>query len=750
MSSDAKNPHPIYQYFTERHVIESGTSVRKYRCNSEDCFGVIKWIGSPTNLSNHLQKHSALFRKYQAETSNNKRKAPDSGPAESQNLKRPELQTNSILTMFNAAKNTNIHDSMALAFMMNGWSVRAADCKYFGEFLDKLRREKFATLPNRHVLRSSMIRQHLSLKEQLITRLKHNNCAASLLLDGWTNVNKVKVTNLLLVSRGTAYYWCSISNKDSINNAEWLYNAIKPEMEAILDYGIPIVSYVADNEAVMTATHNKLLVDYPFLVRVPCAAHTIQLAVKKILNDSSFCTVIEDVIQLINLFITNKVQRLLLHNAQPRKSCLKLIRPCATRWSYTLIAIKRLLKLRNYIDQSLEEGKQPSKPVEFWGKLNDLVTILTPFSVATDIIQQDSATLYDVGIQFKLLQDHANSLKQKQPNISLHIQACILNEWNSHINQSATIAAAILSAAPNISSLYQSEHIIAAQEYIIEWGVKFLLFYNYSSAANVKQEITSQFVEFTSGTDRFQGFQSRIDSTRVIVQKGDAFIETIKPINVWQSFRIGALELSSVAIAILSICASEAAVERSFSIQDRIHSKTRNRSKEDLVEAQVFVKFNTEALNNTNKSSKIDEIEINNDCDSANIVELSFINDEKHQFNPILNQQNVEMDVEADQEEQEEAEQSEPEDAMEEEEAKQLLDPSPAAVVRDPRAIATPEEVRAFVLRYIEENHLTKATRLFGDKENALANAACLNNPCVITNIVDLKKLIKSLAPPVL
>lgn len=50
------------------------------------------------------------------------------------------------------------------------------------------------------------------------------------------------------------------------------------------------------------------------------------------------------------------------------------------------------------------------------------------------------------------------------------------------------------------------------------------------------------------------------------------------------------------AIALLSIAGSEAAVERSFSAQDIVHSKRRNRLKDDAVEQEVFIRFNSSIL----------------------------------------------------------------------------------------------------------------------------------------------------------
>ena len=51
-------------------------------------------------------------------------------------------------------------------------------------------------------------------------------------------------------------------------------------------------------------------------------------------------------------------------------------------------------------------------------------------------------------------------------------------------------------------------------------------------------------------------------------------------------------ELSKIAIAILSICPTEASVERSFSILSNIHTLERNNLHEDLIDAELSIKIN--------------------------------------------------------------------------------------------------------------------------------------------------------------
>jgi hypothetical protein len=57
------------------------------------------------------------------------------------------------------------------------------------------------------------------------------------------------------------------------------------------------------------------------------------------------------------------------------------------------------------------------------------------------------------------------------------------------------------------------------------------------------------------------------------------------------------MELATVAQALLTMPASEAAVERSFSAQDSIHTKKRNRLSASSVEHAMFLAFNNGQMN---------------------------------------------------------------------------------------------------------------------------------------------------------
>ncbi len=61
----------------------------------------------------------------------------------------------------------------------------------------------------------------------------------------------------------------------------------------------------------------------------------------------------------------------------------------------------------------------------------------------------------------------------------------------------------------------------------------------------------------------------------------------------WMKCSQFAPEISALAVGLLSIGVSEAAVERSFSAQQFIHSRTRNRLESDVLENEMRIRFNS-------------------------------------------------------------------------------------------------------------------------------------------------------------
>ena len=83
---------------------------------------------------------------------------------------------------------------------------------------------------------------------------------------------------------------------------------------------------------------------------------------------------------------------------------------------------------------------------------------------------------------------------------------------------------------------------------------------------------------------------------------------------VWRLYP--GVQLADVAIALLSLTASEAAVERSFSAQSLVHAKRRNAMHNDSVEAEMMVKFNSSIFCNDTAKLRVIEMEVEASEDS--------------------------------------------------------------------------------------------------------------------------------------
>jgi hypothetical protein len=96
----------------------------------------------------------------------------------------------------------------------------------FDEFLYAATAIRHSTcpLPDRRQLRNAVIEEAQSLRGRVIRQLRIfcRSSPITVAIDGWTNVTTAKVTNVVLLCGGEAYYWCSIVNGSHHNTAVWL------------------------------------------------------------------------------------------------------------------------------------------------------------------------------------------------------------------------------------------------------------------------------------------------------------------------------------------------------------------------------------------------------------------------------------------------------------------------------------------------------------------------------------------------
>jgi hypothetical protein len=507
-------------------------------------------------------------------------------------------------------------------FVYEGIPFRIADSPKLRVWLEALIKCGIASVATRKQM-VGVGHERAELVRQRVVETLQASEGVTVGVDGWTNVNGHKVLNLCPVAGGVAYYWNSVVIKTAaaaVNQEGPIVDAIN----ALIAKSVRVTAIVTDNEKVNTTLHKLLLPTFPFLLHVPCAAHTIQLCCKYAMKLKRVFVVCDTLMAVLAAYKASKKLRIslealqrLLHAGKPP---LKIVKPNDTRWNSLLLAGQRLLELESSITPYTADIKTQLAATKsrvkrerwseyaldqatFWEPLKSLATFLVPFKAATDVVQSDASTPIDIHQQFVRLINHTDSLSY--PHMLFPLRTKLLNiiklQWNTHVNVNTIITSAHLSFDPSYDD-FSNEQKTDAAEWFIQWGVEYLSYYrlaNHTDRAKIEDDISRQYGEFNRQSGSFAHLKGRHD--KLAAAHYDR--ESKKPNNerrrysarsTWQMCMVH--ELTTLALALLSVTASEAAVERSFSRQGLVHSKLRNRLSDDSVHMQMFFSFNSRAL----------------------------------------------------------------------------------------------------------------------------------------------------------
>lgn len=708
--------HEIFDQFTEERD-DNGALVRR-RCKR--CPNTYNASSSSSSLGHHLD-HSHVTWKLKKEPAVSASVAAspeedvhmEDAPAAAASSSSASVVSASPLQSPRRAQSVALQlaaqgqqstlQAMAIAFAKNGIAHRVVQTPSFSTLLTTLGWR--GALPTRRALREGLLAHATSLRNRLISRLRNSQTAVSVAIDGWTNVRHDKVTNVLVLQGGQAFYWCSITNDAESNTADWLASQLRPVLDKLMTvHRVRVVALVADNEAVMGALHTRLERDYPFLIRVPCAAHTIQLAVRDCLSSDEHATTVADFFSFVKHFEKKEHRHALLELQRARKvSPLVLRKPNDTRWNSLFLAIERAIEMQSELECCMPPHLHQRRD-EFFTRLRALAEFLHPFRAATDTVQRDTATLSDVMAQFIKLLSHVRN--------SEFSSDAVLQRWQDFVNRNAVVACCILSFTP----VPEGNDVQSALAFIRSFGTEYLTFYGASSldSAVLSARLWQQIGDFNLRDGPFRMLQQHIDAARSIAHDDHG---GFNPRRVWAQYALDDLELPAVALALLSVAASEAAVERSFSAQDAVHTKKRNRLGKDTVQAEMFVRFNHDALLRAQLSVapssllELDDGYCSSDADtevdiSALFVQRKAATEEKQRKRHRQDDEDVEV-------------------------ASAVSSSSPPPQPARPPArthSATQREIDAWLWFYIEQHTITHEYQWTREAKNAL-EAASLNRP---------------------
>jgi len=172
-------------------------------------------------------------------------------------------------------------------------------------------------------------------------------------------------------------------------------------------------------------------------------------------------------------------------------------------------------------------------------------------------------------------------------------------EWKTHVNVQAAAATALFSFNTLDAALGEPTDDKLAS-WIADWGTMYIAQFKQKLTQDemdaMKKKLLFQANAFATLTGPFENaldVKAQCDKVRADAGAKPDLKFTWRKLCTKTNDNV---ELGWVAVALISLCASEAAAERSFSAQQDVHTKDRNRLSKEAIEAEMRIKWNTRKL----------------------------------------------------------------------------------------------------------------------------------------------------------
>jgi hAT family C-terminal dimerisation region len=367
-------------------------------------------------------------------------------------------------------------------------------------------------------------------------------------------------------------------------------------------------------------------------------------------------------------------------------------------------------------------------------------------------MQRDTSTLYDIYQQFNTILRHVQDIPTSSCFYPVRdtITKAISTYWNKHVNIEAVVMSALLSFDLSVNTAFPDK-LDAARIWFVEFAAQYAWHYNLTEQPSIEQVRSHSLDEWARflarapspaklGGSPGVGF-TRIDDDVAMLrakQMADNLTSSVthdadgtrtvhhysrwNPKSVWSLYVDSAPILSHAALAVLSIAASEAAVERTFSAQDAVHTKKRNRLADETIEQEMFIKFNLRLLNGQPREAQHGSyIELDEDMEEVDDVPSLVLLHTRQLF-----QADIEVDMEEKYEEavEQKVEMREPIISQ--------IDPPPPPV----------DHLQRFIVQYVRDNGIHSNYKWREHHMSHLSNAAVNFTPSIKDTDIVLRRKI--------
>lgn len=440
--------------------------------------------------------------------------------------------------------------------------------------------------PTRKVLSTTLLDKEFdNVKEKVNENIRVAQ-DVHLCVDGWSNMRNEGILNFVIHTPKPNFY-CFVETKTNRHTAEYLFSESCKVLEAVGPQ--KFLAVVSDNAANMIKCGKMVETKYKNIVWIGCLAHTLHLLINDILKLESVSQCFDKTIQIIKTIRHSQVLTATFKQVGLEKGIqISLHLPVKTRWgSYlqsleslysTKIVVQTLAINEEHIQSFGKNLKQVILDDDLWCEIDDLKRFLDPIVKWITVLEGDYCGIHGVYKAFAELTKHfEKSCNIFFPDESQNIQDKF-RERKQHALKGVHLAAFMLD--PKVEgeerdTLLPSE-VIEACETI------------YDVARNM-EGISEDIV-----LKELSSFRAKEDLwSKPFLWKSSNIIE---PNTWWKTFFYNT-ELGKVAVRILTIPATSASVERSFSTFSNVHTKKRHRLNATRAGKLCYIAHNWKVMN---------------------------------------------------------------------------------------------------------------------------------------------------------
>jgi len=438
--------------------------------------------------------------------------------------------------------------------------------------------------------------------------------------DGWSDRLMNSVYNMLLFVPQPLYVETKVWG-ESRHTAENTAAFFSARIDALGPRNV--FAFVSDTENQMKAVWD--LLRYPWMVKIPCAAHCLDLLFADICKHPCVSRPLAFCGSMTRYWRLHGFPKAVLERCQQAEygRVVQLQRPGATRWKSQLTAATALLETQGAMEKavvdtafkaecllkgSVEQRKaaadvsQAVKREGNWDELNMIVKLLEPLSVALDVGQSDGRCLGLVRSALFRLHQHFSSFDFPASSERLLFRQHVLKslqERKTYTLRPGHTLAYLLDPryidrsdqpdAPEMSSAFSLLKALAASH-----DTKLALA-THGCNDDADLPSTNKRATFEAILSEYTAFRSKAVGNLVLEEAWDAST-VVNPHQWWLPCGSAVPHLQTVAVKIMRMPVGFAAWERSFSNAAHIQSKLRTRLSYETLHKLLYMYFNSRVL----------------------------------------------------------------------------------------------------------------------------------------------------------